>query len=122
MTVEEKSLEIAAAYGRLTGRPDGWERYISIQEYAALREIAMKEIGIPPSTLPEPVKKSENTPCLIEQVSPSKKTQDKPRSHSNKISSQITGDTLVEKKCEPTGAPEAQNNESELSLFLSLGE
>lgn len=38
-------------YGQITGRPEGWERYLSIEEYLAFKKAAgeLPTIGSPPT-------------------------------------------------------------------------
>lgn len=85
--LDRKVKEIADGYAALTGRPPGWETYIGLDEYALLREMALKESGTvhtviqeqAPQPAPHPVKdaqpkpqprKTQQAPAVSEQASP----------------------------------------------------
>lgn len=125
--LDDRIKEIAKGYGALTGRPPGWETYITLSDYAVLREMALKEVGAPCTAQPQPAMGNTVTGALEhipghaqnngpEQPQPAV-TNIKPVRQPKPAKSE-TGS-----KSADTVKPQAQKSEdSELALLLALGE
>ena len=125
--LDDRIKEIAKGYGVLTGRPPGWETYITLSDYAVLREMALKEVSMPCAVQAGPApgipaagtanRMMENTQSNDTERPQTAVTNIKPVRQPKPAKSE-TGS-----KSADTVKPQTQKSEdSELALLLALGE
>lgn len=135
--IDTKIKEIASGYAALTGRPPGWEAYISLQDYAVLREMAAGELarGMPLAEItPVPAAVQDKT---VKTAAKAKKEQEtktegnvrdngKPYASGGSSPTSLSSDGKG--SLPPTHAMTDEDNDnetnspSELDLLISLGE
>lgn len=134
--IDEKIKEIASGYGALTGRPPGWEAYISLQDYALLRDMATGELarGTPTVSLihqTDPkAQNGDNAPVKKKPKTASKTDADKvPETAPAETNSGTPINIIWGGKTETNDTNTSGNDtddldeqeESELDLLISLG-
>ena len=136
--IDTKIKEIASGYASLTGRPPGWEAYISLQDYAVLREMAAGELarGMPLAEI-TPVPAAAQQEKTVKTAVKTKKEQetktegsvrDNGKPYASEGSSPTSLSSDGKGSLPPTHATTDEDNDnetnspSELDLLISLGE